>query len=89
MVVLKEYDHGNLKITVYESYDLIELFPSILEANKFIRRSQIDTMLMNSKESPILDILSNEKTLSDGSSVDDYPLYKVFFPNSKKWTRWK
>lgn len=75
----------NLDITLYESYDLTELFPLIIDANHLIRKEQLDSIASVSSGLTLLDKINEEKAKSDTiiwSSMDDSPLFNVLSLNT-------
>ena len=77
---------GSLKVTLYESYELNELFPSILKANELIRKAQLESKVNKSSGLALLDKINeqNAKDTIHGNSSDDFPLLQVLLPNTRQ-----
>jgi hypothetical protein len=78
---------NNNKILIFlnESYDNNEIFLKIDQANKLIRKKQLDSLANTSTGLEILDKLNKIKAnefSSQSSSFEDYPIYKAFTPNT-------
>lgn len=74
--------NDSLEITVYESYDLVELAPKLIEANKLIRKYQLDSISNTGIE--LLDQINSEAKKSDkiiGNSLEDFPLLGIMLLN--------
>jgi hypothetical protein len=75
-------ESGTIKMTLYESYDLGEIYPSILTVNNIIRKQQLDSIAEKSSGSAILDEMNRSRAKSDtidGKSLEDYPLFRHLF----------
>jgi len=78
--------NDSIEINLYESYDIVELFPKILESNLIIRKKQIDSLAKQKTGLSLLDKINEQTAKSDsfsGNSVEDFPLFHVLQPNIK------
>lgn len=75
-----------IELCLYESYNLIELSPSFNEANKLVRKHQLDSIAKNKTGSTLLDAINEEAAKEDSlgtKTFDDFPLFSVFIPNTR------
>ncbi len=86
------FNKNNLKtntveLSLYESYNLIELSSSFNDANKLLRKHQLDSMAKIKTSSTLLDAINEEAAKSDSiktNNFDDFPLFSVFIPNTRR-----
>jgi len=81
-----EKQSGKIKITLYESYNLSEIYPSLVKTNLSIRQKQLDSISKTSSGISLLDKLNARVNTTDTIhqfTIDDYPLFQVLNPNIK------
>jgi len=77
--------HNDIKIKLYESYDLVELYPSLIKANQAIRKHQLDSIANISTGIELVDKINREnarKENSETNSIENYPLFQVLLLNT-------
>ena len=73
-----------IELSLYESYNLIELSTSFNEANKLIRKYLLDSIAKIKTGSILLDAINKESAKDDSiRTIEDFPLFSVFIPNTK------
>jgi hypothetical protein len=71
----------DFSISIIESYSAIQLFPVFLEANTILFNAKKDSILKHPSGNRLLDKL-NQDTTQEGSSINDYPFWQVFIPQT-------
>lgn len=77
-----QYD---IKIKLYESYDLIELYPYLIKANQEIRKHQLDSIANISTGIELVDKMNRENASrgnSETNSIENFPLFQVLLLNT-------
>lgn len=80
-----EKELNGSQISLYESYNLIDLYPALLNANEAIRKHELDSLANEKTGVALLDEIIAEKAKSDTlakKTIDDFPLLKVFLINT-------
>ena len=76
-------NQSDIRITLYESYDLVYLYPSLIKANHEIRKLQHDSIVKISSGIKLLDEMNREnaaKGNTESSSMEDYPIFQILSP---------
>lgn len=74
---------GKFEISLYDSYNLVDLFPTIMKANELIRKKQLDSIANNSTGLSLLDKMNKANAKSNASkakSIEDFPLFQFLSP---------
>jgi hypothetical protein len=77
----KHIAKDDISISVIESYSAIQLFPAFLEANTILFTAKKDSILRHPSGNRLLDKL-NQDTTQEGNSINDYPFWQVFIPQT-------
>ncbi len=88
----RDTNNSQADFCLYESYNLLDIYPAFLEADEVLRMEELDSLSKIESGIALYDKMITEEAKSDtldGKSWDGFHFFEVFTPNITSQYEWK